>query len=642
MAITTLDLKLRQSERMTDNPDGGGRMSAVEVRDGLLNNVFPDLSDADGIIGNVVLREIFLHVATANTDPYLKPFFFLTDLPQNDNVSVCIFDLNRSWALRSEARNYYEGYRARGVKSQFVLYGDHFGGQRTIQVYCRAEIASPDIGDVFCLSIEKAGYTPALQYVKVEEVALRTTTTFTDTQGDFQRDVLMIKLTSALAQDFPGQEDPQRLTGVNNPPTLVRKTNVADSARYYGVKACIVPPQAGDSVIRVDTPYIPVVPATQSEAPVVDQIAGLGSRAFVECSAPGALTYSGNMTGAANVAVPRYFGTPYAPGTLDLTVGSVALRDDGSGGLTAVDPVNTGWSGEANYSAGSFAIARDIGFSGTVVATATAAGLVVQQSFSRAIPITAANRNISHVFQLPGQPAPGSAVLDYLALGKWIRLTDTGRGRLAGNPGEGSATINYASGSVAVTLGALPDIDSALIVSWGTDLRARDSHGEITIPAPTLRQQLAHPGAMPGTLMMTWKSGGADKTASAAASGAITGDATGNFDCTAGVVEFTTAFALDPGEQFHYAYSYVDAGKVHSEVFTPTAAGGAVSLTLAHAAAQRSVVAAWSVIAPSPGGGDAWRRSYAVIDDGAGGFTVALPGVNSIDYASGAIILRVE
>ena len=64
MAITSLDLKYRQSERMTDFADGGGRMSATEIVDNQMNNVFADRSDLDGILGRVSLRKIFLQVAS--------------------------------------------------------------------------------------------------------------------------------------------------------------------------------------------------------------------------------------------------------------------------------------------------------------------------------------------------------------------------------------------------------------------------------------------------------------------------------------------------------------------------------------------------------------------------------------------------
>lgn len=641
MAITSLDLKFRQSERMTDFVDGGGRMAAAEVVDGAVNNVFSDLATADGIIGNVSLRKIFFQVDTNNTDPFLKPFVFLTDLPQNENVTVLLFDTASATDERAAARSRYENYRTKGTKTQYTLYGAHSSGMRMLQVYCRPETATPDVGDVLCLSIERSGYTPAEQFVKVEKVESRVTVTFTDATGDFQRDVLMIKITAPLVQDFPGQEDPVRIKAIETSPTIVRYTQVSDAARYFGFKACTVAPQTGDTVVKVGTPFVPAVPSTRREDPVVDQLAGLGTRSYIAASAADALAYSGTVSVAAGVSVVRYFGTPYCPGTLSITAAGVALQDNGSGEIVPVNPADTGWSGTADYAIGAFSVARTTGISGSVSASATAAGVVSEQGYSTARQVTAANRALSWALQIP-RPSPGSVVLDYRALGKWIRLTDNGKGQLAGNPGEGSAIINYATGAIAATLGALPDVDTALVLAWGTDLRARNSSGEVSVPTPTLRQVLDHDGLDPGTLTMSWTSGGASKTASASGSGAITGDATGAVDVTTGIVEFTTASPPDGGTQITYAYDYVDADKRHTEIFTPTVAGHGVTATLAHAAKANSVVANWSIFAPPQYGGGSWRRDVVARDDGSGGFTGGFTGTNTINYSTGAIALQVD
>lgn len=635
MAITSLDIKFRQSERMTDFSDGGGRMAAVEIVDGDMNNVFPDRSDLGAILGNVSLRKMFLHVDTVNTDTYLGAFVFLTDPPTEPLVDVTLFNTASATDERTAARNYVEAYRIKGTKTQYTLYGSHLAGQMTLQVYCRAEIASPDIGDVLCLSVEAAGYTPTEQYVRVQEVASRITVTFEDAQGQFERDVLVIQISQALDQPFVGQEDPKRFTGDSPPPTKIRTTSVANAAKYYAVKTTTESAALGALTVNIGSPYVAIVPSAQAETPIVDQLAGLGSIALIKSSAAAALTFSGSMSGAADALVTRYFGTPFARRSLNITFGSIALRDDGAGGIEAVDPVNTGWSGVADYSTGAFAIARDIGFSGSVSSTATAAGAITEQAYSIPIVVTPATRQQTYVYQIPAQPSPGTVIIDYRALGKWIRLTDNGAGQLAGNAGEGSGTINYATGSVAVTLGALPDIDSAVILAWGTDLRAHDSHGEITIPTPTFRQQLDHPGVVPDTLSMSWLSGGVSKSATTDAAGAITGDATGSVDHFAGVVTFTTSAV--PDGLITYTYDYVDPADSCSEVFTPTPSSGSASVTTAFAIAQNTVRASWFVSRNIP---PPVVRQLTATDNGSGGWAGGVVG--TINYATGAITLEVE
>jgi len=637
VSITSLDIKFRQSQRMTDFADGGGRMSAVEIVDGDMNNVFGDRSDLDAILGRVSLRKMFLHVDTLNTDTYLGAFVFLTDPPQDPLVTVTLFNTASATDERTAARNYVEAYRTKGPRTQYVLYGTHLAGQMTLQVHCREETASPDIGDVFCLSVEASGYPEAEQYIRVQEVASRITTTFEDGQGTFQRDVLIIQITTPLAQEFVGQEEPQRITGANPPPTRIRSTSVANAARYYAAKPTTAEAELGDLHVNVGNPYVAIVPSSQAETPLVDQLGGLGTLAFVRSSDTGALTFSGSLTAAANVNVSRYLGSPFARRTLYITApGGIELRDNGAGELVATDPLNTGWSGFADYATGAFGLARDIGFSGTVSAVATAAGAITEQAYSIPIMVTPATRNLSYVYQLPGSPAPGTVALDYRALGKWIRLSDNGAGVLTGQAGEGGGTINYASGSVAVTLGALPDVDSAVILLWGIDLRARDSHGELTIPTPQYRQQLDHGGIEADSLTMSWLSGGVAKSATCSAAGAITGDATGTLDPIAGVVLFTTSAVADAG--YTYSYDYLDPADVHSETFTPTPASGVITVALANApAAPNTVRARWvngSNLTPRV------FREFRANDDGLGEWDHGWPG--AINYTTGDITLGVE
>src|SRR5690606_14430588 len=99
-------------------------------------------------------------------------------------VSELAFNTGSATDERNAARNYIENYRVKSNKTQFVLYGNHIVGQSTVQVYCRKEIASPEIGDVLCLSLEASGYPAVEQYVAVREVLSRQTVVFFDPGSD--------------------------------------------------------------------------------------------------------------------------------------------------------------------------------------------------------------------------------------------------------------------------------------------------------------------------------------------------------------------------------------------------------------------------------------------------------------------------
>src|SRR5690606_35841918 len=127
-------------------------------------------------------------------------------------------------------------------------------------------------------------------------------------------------------------------------------------------------------------------------------------------------------------------------------------------------------------------------------------------------------------------PAPKTLRVDYRYLGKWYTLEDKhGTGTLEGaTPGEGGGTIDYQTGNVVVTLGALPDVGSRLIYSAGQNTDFQQRAGTVTPSAPVVEAQLQAPVEASAAVTFAWVSGGVAKTATAAATtGAITGDATG-------------------------------------------------------------------------------------------------------------------
>ena len=53
MAIHNNIVKLFQSQRLTDEEDGGGRAMGNEVIDDIVNNLFPDIARIDRTAGDV-------------------------------------------------------------------------------------------------------------------------------------------------------------------------------------------------------------------------------------------------------------------------------------------------------------------------------------------------------------------------------------------------------------------------------------------------------------------------------------------------------------------------------------------------------------------------------------------------------------
>lgn len=642
MPITEQDIKLLKSERLTDYPDGGGRVTGQAVVDGQVNNVFGDISELDRVYGRLSLRKVYAAVLTDTVDTLYGVHVAITDPPDDGHVNVCLFDTDSWTDERDAAKSRVESYVVSGPESALVLYGDHQTGQRMLRLYCEASVPTPDVGEVFRLSIEKTGYTAHDQYVRIQRLESRQTQTFIEETANqtvsFQKDVLLLEISASLRFDFPGGT-PTRASA-SQAPTKVRITQVADAARYYGVRPLAVAATLGDLGVNVGSPYVPLVPSTQSETPMVDVPAGMGKVSHVVCGAAGALTWTGGLSAYTAPTYPaaRYLGQGCARGSVTVTVGTVTLTDDGSGVLAPPSADTSGYAGTVDYRTGLVTITRTSSWNAAVTITATAAAAVTDVATTLEVPVTLANRGYNYVRTLAPVPAPGTLTVDFRALGKWVRLTDNGRGQLAGRPGEGTGTVDYATGSVIATLAALPDVGSSLLFSWSTPTLYVDRHGGAGVAAGALDVTVDHPAVKPSTVTVSWLEGGVTKSATDNGSGALTGDATGTVDYTTGRILARPTIAPDPSSLVTVAYTsntqYAGTASATptGRVYTFTAGTGHTPLKVGRVrlSAQLAVTD--------------WNRSkletFVWTDDGAGGLTgEGLAAGATINYTTGEVSL---
>ncbi len=90
MTITQDDIRLYQSQRMTDDSDGGGMISTTAVVDGVKNNVWPDLDDVQRAIGCTQLRKVFGAVRSAGADTLYSAHAGVFDAPDDPAVNVVL------------------------------------------------------------------------------------------------------------------------------------------------------------------------------------------------------------------------------------------------------------------------------------------------------------------------------------------------------------------------------------------------------------------------------------------------------------------------------------------------------------------------------------------------------------------------
>lgn len=547
MSINATDIKLLESEVMADTTDGGGRKTSRVIPDGIAGNIFPKVSRLDSVYGRVNLRKVFGAVQTANTDTYAGAHAVITDAPDNAQIHTALFSTASEFDTRTAARDRIESFVTSGPESRMVLLGRQLPGQQTFMAYQRVEESLPDVGTVLCLSNEPGSIVTTQQYVRIQDVTDEIRT-FEDDKGTFQRRVLTVDVGAALRYEFNGPAVASRYSSVGKQ-SVVRNTTVVDAARYFGIQKLAEAANQNDLSVRVSSVYTPIVPTTNRETPVSNQHIS----SALNMIATGA-ALSETLSAFANLAV-RYTRRGILPGSLTLSgAGVTAVTDDKLGNIS-----NATFSATVDYENGT--ITRTGGSAGAVDVTAnfTPAASASQPAHTMDVKINLSNRGSVYALTLNPLPSPASIIVDYRALGKWYRLRDNGDGTLSGiDSAYGIGSITYNTGSLVLTLGALPDVDSSVIVSWGAPLHYAVRAGGTSDASTKMLQSfsLLDLPVTPDSVSLTYTSGGTPYTATDDASGVITGNGiTGTVNYTTGEVklEYTTRL---PDSNTNVAVSY--------------------------------------------------------------------------------------
>ncbi|SEG12042.1 hypothetical protein [Marinobacterium lutimaris] len=562
MAILDTDIKLMASERLADTEDGGGMMSAVVIEDGVVNNLFPDISRLDRTYGRVNLRKAFAAVRTANQDMYYGSHAILTDAPDDPRVSVVMFTTGSYTDERTQAQDRIESYVVRGPESPYVLLGDQLEGQRMLRLYSRLDAKLPEVGQVYLLREEDSSgdLTGNEQYVRIDSIE-HGEQEFEDNAGVFTRRVYTLEIGTPLLYTFPGPQTASRYSA-HGSPTLLRSTQVADASRYYGIVKLQEAIAPGDMTVKAETIYGQLVPSATVESPVVDVQAGV-DRANIVAAGP---AYSVSVTIANSSAS---FGRPVVRGST--TFGD--YTDDGAGVMRDSGGTQRGL---IDYETG---LITGLSITGTRTFTATPAVAIYDTALTGSTLIELANRGYNYVKTLSPIPAPGTLFVDYMVDGEWYRMQDGGQGVLVDEYG-GTGTINYATGSVVATLGGLPDVPSRVIYSWTTpvhyEIRTTDPDSEM----PYLVFTVAQGEILPNSLTLTYDVDGTTKTITDDGAGNLQGDGTGRVIYGIGEVGLQPSVVPDSGAILQISY---DTGGSEQETVSHSISGNDASFTVANA-----------------------------------------------------------
>lgn len=649
MTINATDIKLLESEVMADTTDGGGRRTSRVIPDGVAGNIFPKVSRLDSVYGRVNLRKVFGAVQTANTDTYAGAHAIITDAPDNAKIHTTLFSTASEYDIRTAARDRIESYVTSGPESRMVLLGRQLPGQQTFNAYQRVEDTLPEVGTVYCLSNESGSVTTAQQYVRVQDVT-HEVRTFEDSNGTFQRRVITVDVGVPLRYEFNGPDTASRYSNVARA-SRIRDTTVVDAARYFGIQKLAVGASANDLEVQVESVYTAIVPTTNRETPISNE----NISDSLNLVSSNAATISATLS-AFSIGATRYTRRSITPGTLTLSgAGVTTLTDDKKGVIS-----NSTFVGTVDYETG--AITRTGGTASAIDVTATyrPAAPASQTAHTLDSPITLANRGTVYALTLNPLPQPGTIIIDYRALGKWYRLRDNGAGSVSGTDAAyGVGNITYNTGALVITLGALPDVDSSVIVTWGSPVHYTARAGASSDAATTISQTFTLPDlpVNPDSFSLSYTSGGVTYTATDNANGVLSGGGvTGTVNYTTGIVDIEYTIRLpDANTTVDCAYQQIVPTTSGQQTVKSTTLTSAASMSLGDSIVAGTVVGsvhfsgdaykldfAGNLIVSDTGSGLLAVRAGQVIDTSVAGSAVVTADTNigTINYATGDIVIN--
>lgn len=547
MPILAGDIKLIASQVMDDVLEGGGAPTATVIQDGVSNAIFADVSEVARAGGEVSLRKIFVSVDTADTDTYMGSNFIVAEPPEDPNISVTVFSTGDVFDRRSAATGRVESYLNIGPTWSGFLFENHIAGQRVIQLFQRPEAELPNVGQTLVLVMNEGLPTEFTQYVRTTSVEAQTQMFYdADSGKDFPAAVVSCALSDALRYDFAGSPSAKNFARASGK-TLVRDTVVADAGSYAGVSPLALSATLGAFTVIAESIYTQLVPSAQTETPIADIRSNGLSAALVATGGPVTQTLSFVLSTTQNLHV----GGPILPGSLSTTAASITAID--AGGLLTVAGAEVG---QVDYDSGIITMSSNVWGTGANSHTLTFTPAAVPDLISdqSAVRVTPESRALNYVVTMGNIPAPRTLSVSYLAQGRWYVLRDNGAGVLKGiSSAFGVGTVNYTTGTVSVTLGALPDVGSRIILqSYNAVTTSAPGNttltngGKLFAPINSSGAISSAPGAkalVPSALSLTW--GG--NTATDDGAGALTGDATGRVDYATGVIWFSPNTTPAPG-----------------------------------------------------------------------------------------------
>jgi len=548
VAIETKNLVLYKSERLSDTEDGGGKYSGQMIEDGQSNNLFNDVSELDRTMGDVSLRKLFPAVTTNDTDLLMGATVFISENPKDPNVSALLFS-TRSWIdERKSAQNRIENYLAKGGQAAGSPLDTHYAGMKTLQVAMFLSEVESSVGSTLVMVSKEGQALQHEQYVRITKVETRVAKMVIDGK-EVEYKIATYSINDPLDQDYVGLSARQWYSGEKSE-TILRDTIVADTGKYYASSNLKSAAKVGEFTVNAESIFAQLVPSAQTETPIVDVNAAGESMVLVPGNTAAiTATYSTTIGTAQNL----YVGSSVMPSSVSFNLFGQQITDQG--GLLK----NTSGTqvGTIDYQRGLIQWTQAAGAgSANLSMTFKPASAPNQYFQSETRPVTQQNQSANWTGVLVPPPAPGSLSVSYMSQGKFYELKDDGSGQLKGaSTSFGSGAVNYETGSWSITTGALPDVNTPILLLWGTPLATFIRSGLAVEPA-AFEFDLQQAGIASGSVTVKWLLEGEQKTATTNTLGQFSGDATGTFNYATGQGRLVPNKLPQKNTVFTINYSY--------------------------------------------------------------------------------------
>ncbi|MCO8103124.1 hypothetical protein NI401_09465 [Acinetobacter indicus] len=548
MAIETKDLVLYKSERLTDTDDGGGKYSGQVIIDGQSNNLFNDVSEMDRTMGDVSMRKIFPAVITEDTDSLMGATVFISENPQDPNVSALLFSTKNWTDERRSAQNRVENYLAKGGQIAGTPLDTHWQGMKQLQVAMFPQEAESSVGDTIVLVSDEGKALEFEQYVRITKVETRIAVMVVDNKN-VEYKIATYTINDPLERDFVGLTARQWYGGNTQSKTIIRESLVADTGEYCASVKLASDAQVGEFTVNASSMFTQLIPSAQTETPIID-VNAAGESVILVPGNDGTIT--ANFPTTVGVSQNLYLGSSVMPSSITFTLFGQAISDQGS----LLKNSQGAQVGTIDYQRGLIQWTSAAGAGSTTLEITFKPAAAPKQYFqSYAIPVTQNSQSTNWTGVLIPIPAPGSLTLSYMSQGKFYELKDDGSGQLKGvHSSFGSGMINYETGSFLLTTGALPDVDTPILAHWGTPIATFVRAG-LHVEKAGFDFDLGHTGVATG-ITVTWVLEGETKTASSNAKGLFTGDAAGYINYATGTGRIIPNKLPQKNTQFNITYSY--------------------------------------------------------------------------------------